>query len=81
MSRQSCGAACPPKPREAMAQHPAREELAELLLDEARQAVSVVAVLDLPEEGLQVLVDDGVEDGMLGVTGLICAMGKGHALA
>jgi hypothetical protein len=46
-----------------------------LLLDEARQAVSVVAVRDFPEEGLQVLADDGVEDGVFGITGLIRAMG------
>ena len=64
-----------------MAQHAAREELAELLLDEARQAVSVVAVRDFPEEGLQMLADDGVEDGVFGVTGLIRAMGMSHALA
>jgi hypothetical protein len=64
-----------------MAQHPAREELADLLLDEARQAVSVVAVRDFPEEWLKVLADDGVEDGVFGVTGLIRAMGMGHALA
>jgi hypothetical protein len=64
-----------------MAQHPAREELAELLFDEARQPVSVAAVRDCPEEGLQVLADDGVEDGVFGVAGLIRAMGMGHALA
>ena len=63
-----------------MAQHAAREELAELLLDEARQAVSVVAVRDFPEEGLQMLADDGVEDRVLGVAGLIRAMAMVHAL-
>ena len=69
-----------PKPREAMAQHAAREELAELLLDEAGQAMSVAAVRDFPEEGLQVLADDRVEHGVLGVARAIRAMGMGHAL-
>jgi hypothetical protein len=44
-----------PKPREAMGQHPTRKELAELPLDEARQAVCVAAVRDFPEEGLEML--------------------------
>jgi hypothetical protein len=69
-----------PKPREAMGQHATREDLAELLLDEARQAVSVAAVRDFAEEGLEVLADDGVEDGVFGVAGLIRAVGVGHAL-
>ena len=69
-----------PKPREAMAQHAAREELAELLLDEAGQAVSVAAVRDCPEEGFEVFADDGVEHGVLGVAGLIRTVGMGHAL-
>jgi hypothetical protein len=63
-----------------MAQHPAREELAELLLDEARQAVR--------RRGPRVAggrapgpADDGVEDGVFGVAGLICAMWTGHVLA
>jgi hypothetical protein len=73
------GAVGAPKPREAMGQDPAREELAKLLLDEAGQAVAVAAVSDFPEEGLQVLADDGVEDGVLGVAGLIRAVGMRHA--
>ena len=52
-----------------LAQHPAREELVELLLDGARQAVSVVAVRDFPKEGLQVLGDDLTEHGVLGIAG------------
>ncbi len=54
-------------------------KLAELLLGEARQAVSVAAVRDFPEERLEVLADEGVEDRVFGVTGLIRAMGMGHA--
>jgi len=62
-----------------MGQDPAREELAKLLLDEPGQAVAVAAVSDFPEERLQVLADDGGEDGVLGVAGLICAVGMRHA--
>jgi len=57
-----------------------RKELAKLLLDEAGQAVAVAAVTDFPQEGLQMFADDGVEDGVLGVAGLIRAMGMRHAL-
>jgi len=69
-----------PKPREAMDQGSAREELAELLLDEAGQAVSVAPVGGFPQEGLQMFADDGVEDRVLGVAGLIRAMGMRDAL-
>jgi len=62
-----------------MTQHPATEKLAKLLLDEAGQALAVAEVRDFPEEGLQVLADDGVEDGVLGVAGLIRAVGMRHA--
>jgi hypothetical protein len=37
-----------------MGQHPTREELAELLLDEAGQTVSVAAGGDFLEEGFEV---------------------------
>jgi len=46
-----------------MGEHSTRKELAKLLLAEAGQAVAVAAGSDLPEEGLQVLADDGVEPG------------------
>ena len=49
------GAVGAPKPREAMGQHPTREELAKLLLDEAGQAMSVAARGDFLEEGCEVL--------------------------
>jgi hypothetical protein len=42
--------------------------------------VAVAAVTDFPQEGLQMFADDGVEDGVLGVAGLIRAMGMRHAL-
>jgi hypothetical protein len=45
-----------------MGQHAAREEVAELLLDEARQAVPAAAGRGVPEEGLEVLADGGVKN-------------------
>jgi hypothetical protein len=63
-----------------MGEHAAREELAELLLDEAGQAVAVAPVGGFPQEGLQMFTDDGVEHGVLGVAGLIRAVRMGHAL-
>jgi hypothetical protein len=59
-----------------MGQYSAREELAEFLLDEAWQAVSVAG--DFLEEGFEVLTNDCVEDGVVGVAGLIRAVGMGH---
>jgi len=58
-------------------EHAAREELAELLLDEAGQAMSVTPVGGFPQEGRQMFADDGV----LGVTGPICGVEMSHALA
>ena len=37
--------------------------------------------LGVPEEGLEVLADDGVGHGVLGVAGLINPVRIGHALA
>src|SRR5712692_11477451 len=65
------GAIGAPEPREAMGQDAAGEELTELLLDESGQAVAVAAVGDVPEEGLEVLTNDGVQHGVLGVAGPI----------
>jgi len=63
-----------------MGENSAGEELAELLLDEAGQAMSVAPVGGFPQEGLQMFEDDGVEDRVLGVAGLIRAVRMGHAL-
>ena len=63
-----------------MGQHATREEFAELPLDEAGQAVAVAAGRGFPEEGLEMLADDGVEHGVLAVAGLIRAVGMRHAL-
>jgi len=64
-----------------MSQRAAREELAEFLLDEARQAALVAAIRGYPEEELQVLTNDGVEHGVLGITGPIRRGAMHHALA
>jgi hypothetical protein len=74
------GAVGAPEPGEAMGEDSAREELAELLLDEAGQAMSVAPVGGFPQEALQMFADDGVEDRVLGVAGLIRAMAMVHAL-
>ena len=47
---------------------------------EAEQAVAVAPVGGFPQEGLQMFTDDGVEDRVLGVAGLIRAVRMGHAL-
>src|SRR5439155_14564675 len=54
-----------PNPCEASAERSARQELAELALDEAGEAAAVGAVSSLAQEGLQVLADDAMEDGAL----------------
>ena len=69
-----------PQPREGLGQDPAAQDVAELLLDEPGQAAAVAAVRDFSEEGLQVLPNDGVEHGVLGVAGLIRAVRMDHAL-
>jgi hypothetical protein len=58
-----------PKPREALGQHPAADEVPELVLNEAGQAAPIAAARELPEEGPQALTNDGVEHEVLGVTG------------
>lgn len=63
-----------------MGQDSTREELAKLLLDDAEQAVPVAPVGGVPQEGLYMVADNGVEDSVLGVAGLIGAMGMVHAL-
>jgi hypothetical protein len=65
---------------EAAGAHPARGEVAKLLLDEPREAAALAAVRHRAQEGLQVLANDGVEHGVLGVAGPIRWLGKGHAL-
>ncbi|HEV8682235.1 MAG TPA: hypothetical protein VGS09_05600 [Actinomycetota bacterium] len=64
-----------------MGQHSAGEELAKLLLDEPGQAGAFAVLRHLTQEGLQVLANDGVEHGVLGVAGPIRGVDTRHVLA
>jgi len=72
------GAALAPKPRHAVLDHAARQELPELALDELRQARPVAGLRRRAQEGLQVERDDLVEHGVLGVTGPVDRALEGH---
>ncbi len=63
-----------------MGQHSAREELTKLLLDEPGQTCTFAVLRHLPQEGLQVLANDSVEHGVLGVAGPIRGVGTRHVL-
>src|SRR5438094_9185289 len=54
------GTALAPNAREASAERAARQELAELSLDEAGEPAAIAAVGDLAQEGFQVLADDAM---------------------
>ena len=60
---------CPEKPRHAVFEHAARQELPELPLDELGQARAVAGRRHRAQEDLQMLGDDLVEHGVLGVAG------------
>jgi len=51
------------------------------VLDKRRQAVAVGAIRDGSQEGLQVLPNDGMEHGVLGVARPIRWAGMRHGLA
>src|SRR5438093_1831049 len=65
------GTALAPNAREASAERAARQELAELSLDEAGEPAAIAAVGDLAQDGFQVLAHDAMEDGALRGPGLI----------
>jgi hypothetical protein len=73
------GAAIALKPRHAVLEHAAREELPELPLNELRQAGSVAGLRYRAQEGLQVQGDDLVEHGVLGVSRAIHGRDTSHA--
>jgi hypothetical protein len=56
----------------------ARQELPELALDELRQARPVAGLRHHAQEALQVLGDDRVEHGVLGVSGPVDHLLEGH---
>src|SRR6266436_2491058 len=72
------GAALAPKPRHAVFEHAARQKLPELALDELRQARAVAGFRHRVQEDLQVLGDDVVEHGVLGVSGPVDRSLEGH---
>ena len=67
-----------PKPRRAVLEHAARQELPELALDELRQARPVAGLRHRAQEGLQVCGDDLMEHGVLGVSGPVDRSLEGH---
>jgi len=71
-------AALAPKPRHAALEHAARQELPELALHELRQARAVAGRRHRAQEDLQVLGDDLVEHGVLGVAGPVDRSLEGH---
>ena len=66
------------KPRHAGLVHPAQQELPELALDELRQARAVAGRRHRAQEGLQMLGDDLMEHGVLGVSGPIHGRDTSH---
>ncbi len=71
-------AALAPKPRHAVLEHAARQELPELALDELRQARPVAGLRHRAQEDLQVLGDDLMEHGVLGVAGPVDHLLEGY---
>ncbi len=67
------------KPRHAVLEHAARQELPELALDELRQARAVAGLRHRAQEGLQVQRDDLMEHGVLGVSRAIHGRDTSHA--
>ena len=75
------GAALTAKARKAVLQHATRQELPELPLDELRQADPLASLRGLAQEGLQMLADDLMEHGVLGVTRSIHGLCTRHSSA
>ena len=73
------GAALATEPSEAVGQDAAGQELAELPLDELRQAVAPVPRRGFVEEIVEMVADYGIEHAVLGVTRPIRGMGEWHA--
>ena len=67
-----------PESRHTVFEHAARQELPVLALDELRQARAVAGRRHRAQEGLQVLGDDLVEHGVLGVAGSVDRSLEGH---
>lgn len=66
------------KTRHAALEHAARQELPGLALDELREARPVAGLRRRAQEGFQVLGDDLMEHGVLGVAGPVDRSLEGH---
>ena len=73
------GTALAAKPRNAALERAARQELPELPLDELREAGSFASLRRCAQEGLQMLADDLMEHGVLGVSRAIHGLCTGHS--
>jgi hypothetical protein len=62
-----------------MGQHATGEELTELAFDERGQATGLLARLGRAEKGLEMLLNDTVKHGVLGVAWAIHRLGGRHA--
>ena len=66
------------KARHAALEHAARQELPELALDELREAHAIARLHRRAQEGLQMLGDNLMENGVLGVSRAIHGLGTRH---
>lgn len=73
------GAALAAKARNAVLERATRQELPELPLDELREADPLAGLRGLAQEGLQMLADDLMEHGVLGVTRSIHGLNTRHS--
>jgi len=67
-----------PQAREAVRQHPAGQEVAELVFHELRQRWAVRVAPGRVEEGLEVLVDHAVQHRVLGIARPVVRGAEGH---
>ena len=67
-----------PESRHTVFEHAARQEFAELSLDELQQARALAGRRYHLQEGLQMLGDDLMEHGVLGVAGPVDRSLEGH---
>ena len=73
------GAALAAKARKAVLERATRQELPELPLDELREADPLAGLRGLAQKGFQMLADDLMEHGMLGVTRPIHGLDTRHS--
>jgi hypothetical protein len=67
------------KARHAGLEHPAEQELPKLALHELRETHAVAGLRHRPQKGLQVLGDDLMQHGVLGVSRAIHGRDTSHA--